>query len=186
MKNPSLIESENLHPKRPSKLKQCLVAFLSRLDFSARRVMQGWRGLRQQLCFQLEKPKLKSFVLSIGVCYILSLALGPTARAQDLPHYNVDVSWPKQLPNDWILGHVTGLAVDRDNHIWVLHSPNWVLDDDAGAAQDPPISECCRPAPAVLEFDPDGNLLRSWGGPGYLPDWPNNEHGLAVDKENNV
>jgi hypothetical protein len=78
------------------------------------------------------------------------------------------------------------MAVDKDDHIWVLHSPSWVLDDDAGAAQTPPLSECCRPAPAVLEFDKDGNVLEAWGGPEYLPDWPNNEHGLAVDKEGNV
>lgn len=160
--------------------------FFPRLHFSARCVLKAWRGLQGQLCLQLEMAMLKSFVLSIGVCYILILAFAPAAGAQALPHYRVDISWPKQLPNDWILGHVTGVAVDKDNNIWVLHSPNWVLDDDAGASQYPPISECCRPAPAVLEFDPDGNLLRSWGGPGYVPDWPNNEHGLVVDKENNV
>jgi hypothetical protein len=128
--------------------------------------------------------------LSRGVfCFlalVLALVLGPTARAQGPPHYKVDVSWPRQLPHDWILGHVTGVAVDKDDHVWVLHSPNWVLDDDAGAAQTPPLSECCRPAPAVLEFDAGGNLLRSWGGPGHVPDWPNNEHGLFVDDEDNV
>lgn len=161
-------------------------AFLAHPDFAVRHVASGLRGLLQRLCSQLERPMSGSLVLYMGVCYFLVLVFGPIARAQDLPLYRVDISWPKQLPNDWILGHVTGVAVDKDNHIWVLHSPNWVLDDDAGAAQDPPISECCRPAPAVLEFNADGDLLRSWGGPGYLPDWPNNEHGLVVDKENNV
>ena len=38
----------------------------------------------------------------------------------------------------------------------------------------------------VLEFDKSGNLLKSWGGPGYVPDWPAQEHGIAVDKAGNV
>jgi hypothetical protein len=118
-------------------------------------------------------------------CFLIFLS-GLTAHAQSAPHYKLDSNWPGQLPNEWILGHVTGVAVDKDDHVWVLHSPNWVVDDDAGAAQTPPLSECCRPAPAVLEFDVNGNLLRSWGGPGYVPDWPNNEHGIFVDNEDNV
>jgi len=38
----------------------------------------------------------------------------------------------------------------------------------------------------VLEFDVDGTVLKGWGGPGYVPDWPTQEHGFAVDKEGNV
>ena len=48
-------------------------------------------------------------------------------------------------------------------------------------------SECCRPAPPVLEFDEAGNLLASWGGQdgdGY--DWPDSNHGITVDYKGNV
>ena len=38
-----------------------------------------------------------------------------------------------------------------------------------------------RPAPPVLQFDAEGNLLRSWGGPGTGYDWPEIEHGIYVD-----
>jgi len=123
---------------------------------------------------------------SISLCCCIILTLGLTARAQDPPHYKVDPSWPQELPNDWILGRVPGVAVDKDDHIWVLHSPTSVRRDEAGLIQTPPLSECCRPAPAVIEFDTTGKVLRAWGGRGYVPDWPIAEHGFTVDKEGNV
>ena len=139
---------------------------------------------RSRMKIGMRKLEMPAFL--IGLCSLLVIGFASPVLAQDPPRYKLDASWPKELPNNWILGHVTGMAVDKDDHIWVLHSPSWVLDDDAGAAPTPPLSECCRPAPAVLEFDKDGNVLEAWGGPEYLPDWPNNEHGLAVDKEGNV
>jgi DNA-binding beta-propeller fold protein YncE len=33
----------------------------------------------------------------------------------------------------------------------------------------------------VLEFDQDGNLLRSWGGPGEGYEWPASNHGIFID-----
>jgi len=41
---------------------------------------------------------------------------------------------------------------------------------------------CCVSAPPVLEFDTDGNLLRSWGGPGEGYEWVGREHGIEVDE----
>ena len=38
----------------------------------------------------------------------------------------------------------------------------------------------------VMEFDADGNLHRHWGGPGQGYEWPQNEHGIFVDKDGNV
>lgn len=122
----------------------------------------------------------------MGLCWFFTMAAGRAARAQDVPRYKVDASWPREMPNNWILGRVGGIAVDKNDYIWVLHSPHRVLDDAAAAALIPPLYECCRPAPAVIEFDPDGNVLRAWGGRGYVPDWPSQEIGLEVDKEGNI
>src|ERR1051325_6859597 len=48
-------------------------------------------------------------------------------------------------------------------------------------------AECGRPAPPVLEFDPEGNLVKAWGGPSTgAPVWPVSNHGISVDKEDNV
>jgi hypothetical protein len=106
--------------------------------------------------------------------------------AQDPPKYQVDPGWPKELPNNWIMGQVGGMAVDRHDHIWVLQRPSSDTPDELGAAQKPPLSQCCFAAPPVLEFDAQGNLLQSWGGPGEGFDWPKREHGIFVDNNDNV
>ena len=60
------------------------------------------------------------------------------------------------------------------------------------------IADCCKAAPSVLEFDSTGKLLRAWGGPadpGFIGGkckaeagciWPNSEHGIYVDQNDNV
>jgi hypothetical protein len=101
---------------------------------------------------------------------------GPTG-----PGFQVEAAWPQPLPNRWILGQVSGVAVGPDDHVWILQRPRSLSEDEAGAAQNPPHGDCCMPAPPVLEFAPDGRLLRSWGGPGAGYDWPANEHGIHVD-----
>jgi DNA-binding beta-propeller fold protein YncE len=101
--------------------------------------------------------------------------------AAEPPKFEVDPFWPKTLPNNWIMGQASGVAVDGDDHIWVVQRPRTLTDDERAAELDPPRTKCCRSAPPVLEFDQQGNLLRSWGGPGPGYDWPQNEHGIYVD-----
>ena len=116
----------------------------------------------------------------------LSVILAGVSSAQDIPRYQVDASWPKQLPHDWILGQIGGIAVDAHDHIWVLQRPSTLTDEERGAALQPPRSKCCFPAPPVLEFDAAGNLLRAWGGPGQGYEWPTGEHGISVDPDGNL
>ncbi len=113
-------------------------------------------------------------------------ATAPAADATSAPNFRVDPFWPKPLPNDWLMGEIAGLAVDERDHVWVNQRPRSLSADELGAAQDPPISICCMPAPQVLEFDPEGNLVQSWGGPGEGYEWPGIEHGLFVDHDSNV
>jgi len=113
------------------------------------------------------------------------LGLAP-ALAEDAPKFQVEPFWPKPLPKNWILGQVAGIAVANDDHIWVVHRPATLVDDEKGAMQDPPATKCCTPAAPVLEFDAEGNLLRAWGGPGEGYDWPKMEHGIFVDQDGNV
>ncbi|HXC33505.1 MAG TPA: hypothetical protein VNZ56_13580 [Verrucomicrobiae bacterium] len=124
-------------------------------------------------------------VVLVGA-YLLTLSVCPPASAQAPPQYKVDAAWPKQLPNNWIMGQIGGIAVDAQDHIWVLQRPGSNTKDDLGAAQNPPVSECCVSAPPVLVFDAEGNLLKSWGGPGQGYDWPMSEHSIFVDHAGNV
>ena len=112
----------------------------------------------------------------IGCLFVASVA-----HADDVPAYAVDAAWPKPLPNLWIMGQAAGVAVDGDDHIWVIQRPRTLTTDEKAASLDPPLTKCCKPAPPVLEFAQDGTLLRSWGGPGQGYDWPANEHGIIVD-----
>jgi len=108
------------------------------------------------------------------------------AFEQQPPTYEVDPFWPQELPDNQIMGAVGGLTVDSHDHIWVLQRPGSNSKTDLGAAQVPPISQCCFPAKPVMEFDTQGKLLQSWGGPGQGYDWPSSEHGIYVDKNDNV
>jgi hypothetical protein len=111
---------------------------------------------------------LIAFFLEFGM---LALIVSGKVSAQDPPKFQVDPSWPKELPNNWIMGQVGGMAVDRQDHIWVLQRPSSNSPDELGASQTPSRSQCCFAAPPVLEFDTQGNLLQSWGGQGEGFDW---------------
>jgi hypothetical protein len=49
-------------------------------------------------------------------------AQAPTA-SYSTPHLQVDPFWPKPLPNDWVLGQVSGVAVDSRGHVWIVQRP---------------------------------------------------------------
>lgn len=133
----------------------------------------------------------------VTIDLVLAVLLGPTGLQQVLaaqethsaavvPSFHVDPYWPKPLPNKWILGQVAGVAVDAHDHVWIIHRPGRLTPQEAGAVQDPPYSECCVPAPSVIEFDPEGNVVQAWGGPGFDGPWPEGEHGIYIDPGDNV
>ena len=133
-------------------------------------------------------------VASSGVAGILwaRAAHDPGHRAVMAPRFEVDPLWPKPLPHHWVVGMMIGVAIDAHDHVFVIHRPHTVNPrTEAGAAGDPPTSECCVPAPPVLEFDPAGNLVNAWGGPGPGYDWPkgsgaSGEHGISIDGSGNI
>ena len=108
-------------------------------------------------------------------------------RAAEAPMFEVDPFWPQPLPNHWVLGSVVGVGVDSRDHVFIVHRQAPLNErTEIGAAQDPPTGECCVPAPYVLEFDPEGNLVNSWGGPGEGYAWPASNHGITVDPMDNI
>ena len=94
-----------------------------------------------------------------------------------MPVFDVDTTWPR-LPNDWVMGDPSSIAVDRHDNVWILHRPRTVAADKKDHA-----------APPVLEFDKNGKFLQAWGGPpgnGDQWEWPDTEHGIYVDYKDNV
>jgi DNA-binding beta-propeller fold protein YncE len=103
------------------------------------------------------------------------------------PRFEVDPFWPKPLPNHWLLGAAIGVWVDERDHIWIIHRSSATLNNnERGAELNPPTGECCKGAPPVLEFDAEGTLVNSWGGPGQGYEWPQSNHGIFVDHKGNV
>lgn len=167
---------------------------------------------------------MKSFLRSaaassVAIILVLTGFVGQSASAKDtLPTFEVVPGWPKPLPNNWLIGQVGGIAVDRHDNIWIIQRARTLTSDEAGATGGVadygngqvnvlgqprpagPIAECCLPAPAVMQFDPEGNLLQAWGGPadpGFIDpggkcdplqgcQWPAGEHGIFVDHNDNV
>ncbi len=116
---------------------------------------------------------------------ITLLGLVMAAAAQSgLPRFEPDPSWPKPLPNNWMLGDVSGTAVDTHDHIWILHRPRTLSEHDKYGVSKK--GDCCVPAPPVIEFDQAGNVVQSWGGNGDGYEWPDSEHGIFVDPQDNV
>ena len=132
----------------------------------------------------------RAYVAAAALALPLLLMFGALAADENKngngPRYIVDPFWPKDLPDNWTLGQVGGIAVDNENNVWIVHRPNTLLDDEKGAQKTPPETRCCQPAPPVLQFAPDGRLLKSWGGPGQGYDWPKSEHGVHIDRDGNV
>ena len=123
--------------------------------------------------------------LLASVVALCSLMVG-CATQHGVPKFEPDPSWPKPLPNNWMLGQVSGIFVDAHDHIWVTSRPRTLDTNDLYAAQNPPQADCCIPAPPILEFDQEGNVVQGWGGPGPGYEWPDNEHGMFVDYKENV
>jgi len=114
--------------------------------------------------------------------------LTASGAAQSPPAYRVVPLWPQPLPNHWVLGSVTGVAVDAQDHVWVTHRGADSLEgNEKGMMATPPTSVlCCTAAPFVLEFDANGKLLSNFGGPGQGYQWPQSTGSLAVDAKGNV
>jgi len=131
-----------------------------------------------------------AFLTAIATLGIGSLILGRRAvveaAAVQAPRFEVDPMWPKPLPNHWVMGNTIGVSVDASDHVWIIHRAGSLEPKEIYASTTPPGATCCLPAPPVLEFDQEGNLIGHWGGPGQGYDWPESNHGITVDYKGNV
>ena len=130
-----------------------------------------------------------SFLAALTTLGVTQWALDRSVAAQatvQAPRFEVDPFWPKPLPNNWVLGETIGLGIDGQDHVWIVHRSDRVNAIEGAADQKPPTASCCRRAPWVLEFDPAGNLVAHWGGPGEGYEWPVSNHGIFVDHKDNV
>ncbi len=129
---------------------------------------------------------LKGLAASVLVAVVVTLVMNPRMLGRSggaqgslqMPLFQVDPAWLK-LPQNWVLGQGSAVAVDKHDHVWILHRPRYV-----GALYEQPAGKTA--APPVLEFDATGKFVQAWGGPGIGYDWPDQEHGIYVDNEDSV
>ena len=100
---------------------------------------------------------MRSLVRPLG---LLLLCMTAAIAETELPamHYEADPDWPA-LPAGWNFGEVAGVAVDAKDHVFVFH----------------------RGEHPIMEFLPDGRLLRSWGAGMFI-----RPHGIRVDPDGNI
>jgi len=94
------------------------------------------------------------------------------AQAVEVPQFKYDASWPKPLPDGWVLGSVGSVCVDARDHVFAV----------TRGEPAPKERNLATPAPPVIEFDADGNVVNSWGNRGLMA---KTQHGCFIDKEGN-
>jgi DNA-binding beta-propeller fold protein YncE len=95
------------------------------------------------------------------------------SMAQAVPHFEVDPSWPKPLPDAWITGQIGGVCTDSHDHIVVVNRRDITKEE----------AETAEQAPPIIMFDLAGKVIASWGDPNVVP---HSIHGCSFDLENNV
>src|ERR1051326_4663110 len=110
---------------------------------------------------------------------ILSSRAVAEAAGVQAPIFEVDPLWPKPLPNHWLMGNTIGVAADAKDNIWIIHRAGSLEPNELHLKNK--IAMCCAAADPVLVFDPAGNLINHWGGPGQGYNWPDSNHGITID-----
>lgn len=127
-------------------------------------------------------------LLGLSSPFVLGAKAGPP-QGPDVPKFEIDPLWPKPFPELWITGEVGGTCVDAQDHVFIVNRDNLTPDEQKNS----------QPAPPVIEFDPEGNVVNSWGkaigrdaeGNAVLPrgaqdTLPKRLHSCAVDEQGNV
>ncbi len=115
----------------------------------------------------------KTAILTLAGAALAALAV--PLWAQTAPKLKFDAEWPRPMPNKWKLGGITGLAVDKDDNVWVLNRPSDLRDFELHAELTPPTGDCCVSPPTMIHIDKAGNVIGSFNTP--------EGHGMAVDSK---
>jgi DNA-binding beta-propeller fold protein YncE len=118
------------------------------------------------------KAQMKYLCAAVSVAAAIAGVSSLQAQVS-APKYEVDLSWPKSFPDRWVIGGLGGVCVDAQDHVLLLNRQD-VLEGDLNAG---------HLAPSLIELDPAGNVVKSWGDPNLLE---TRLHSCYFDKDNNV
>ena len=91
-------------------------------------------------------------LLGLSSPFVRGAKAGPP-QGPDVPKFEIDPLWPKPFPELWITGEVGGTCIDAHDHVFVVNRDNLTPDEQKNS----------QPAPPVIEFDSEGNVVNSWG-----------------------
>src|ERR1700682_4566328 len=117
----------------------------------------------------------RRILVVLGSLCFVALCVSTVAQTPTAPKYKFDPDWPKTMPNKWKIGGVTGLAVDKDDNVWVYDRPNDLRDMELKAELTPAIVDFCVRPPSMIHIDKAGNVIGSFDPP--------QGHGMAVDSK---
>ena len=106
-----------------------------------------------------QRSTVRWFVVAVAPAFVALCA-----QAQRAPELMFDPTWPKDLPNNWKLGGVTGLALDRDENVWLYNRPNDLTNIELHAELEPALALCCVRAPSMIVMRDRTLALRSRHG----------------------
>jgi hypothetical protein len=123
--------------------------------------------------------RLRTVVTAAIGSFILASSIVTLSAKEPVPatKFQVDRFWPKPLPDAWLTGSVGGDCVDSKDHVFIM-SRSADADNYSKVEQDVE-----KPAPPVIEFDQEGNVVNSWGDPKVVP---SGIHDCYFDHEGNI
>jgi DNA-binding beta-propeller fold protein YncE len=115
-------------------------------------------------------------VLAVLAALVSQRALGRLlmAQARQVPLFQAEPGFFK-IPNNWVTGQGSAVGVDKHDNVWIIHRPRYI-----------PAEKRANAAPPVLEFDSTGKFIKAWGGPSDQYDWPDQEHSVYPDPDDNI
>ena len=123
-------------------------------------------------------PTMLSLLHFIASTTSIALFSDAHLNAQEVIEYYADPTWPKNLPNNWKFGGITGLSIDDNDNVWVLNRPNDLSDLELLAEHTQPVAQCCARPPSMIHFDKRGNVIGFFDAP--------QGHGMDVDSDGYV
>ena len=144
---------------------------------------------------KLRRVYLAGMMVALGVGISVWHPASPGAQGgPKAPTYKVDPFWPKPLPSmkdadglshQWVTGEVGASCIDSHDHIITVNRGflrNGLLAQEGTQS---------IPAPPVIMFDTDGNIVNTWGDPSLTPAGatavlPNGIHGCFADYQDNI
>src|ERR1041385_1791557 len=134
----------------------------------------AWRRAVWHMGVEFASMKTIFRTATCAAAFAVAAVCSPVSHAQSAaPRYEADRAWPKPLPNRWVLGGLGGVCVDGQDHVLILNRQDVVDGDLNGATL----------APKIIEFDPAGNVVNSWGDATLLDP---RLHSCHFDKDGNV